>query len=253
MNPPAAPLLRLESVGRRFEDGAVQALHAVSLRADAGETLALTGPSGCGKTTLLSLIGLLDRPDSGRITIDGQDLARVRGPHAFRARMLGFVFQFHHLVPTMTLQENVEAPMLALGVPAALRRGRAAELLHAMALEGRARFLPRDVAGGERQRAAVARALANRPPILLADEPTGSLDSRNGRAVVDLLLAHARTQGALVIVATHNPEVAAALGRRIDLRDGRLVADSSRPSGPTLPCPEPVPDERGPLTVGRGT
>ena len=229
MSHPAVPLLRIESVDRHFDNGDVQALRGVSFTAWAGETLALVGPSGCGKTTLLSLVGLLDRPDAGRITIDGQDLARVRRPHAFRARMLGFVFQFHHLVPTMTLQENVEAPMLALGVPAAQRHRRAAELLQAMSLDGRARFLPRDVAGGERQRAAVARALANRPPIVLADEPTGSLDSRNGQAVVELLVDHARSQGALVIVASHNPEVAGALGRRIELRDGELVADRARP------------------------
>jgi len=222
-----SPLLSVQGVQRRFDDGGVQALHDVSFTAEAGETIALTGPSGCGKTTLLSLIGLLDQPDAGRIVIQGQDLARVRGAHAFRARMLGFVFQFHHLVPTMTLQENVEAPMLALDVPSRQRRVRAGELLHAMALDARARFLPRDVAGGERQRAAVARALANAPPILLADEPTGSLDSRNGRTVVELLVRHARSHGALVIVASHNPEVAAALERRIELRDGQLVADSA--------------------------
>lgn len=224
-------LLQVEAVSRRFTDGDVQALRQVSFTAGAGETIALTGPSGCGKSTLLSLIGLLDRPDAGRIVIGGQDLAGIRHAHAFRARRLGFVFQYHHMVPTMTLQENVEAPMLALGASRAARRTRAAELLHAMALDERAHFLPRNVSGGERQRAAVARALVNRPAIVLADEPTGSLDSRNGRRVVELLIAHSRAEGALILVASHNPEVAAALGRRIALRDGECVADTGAGTG----------------------
>jgi len=220
------PLLQVQAVCRRFADGQVQALHQVSFSACAGETIALTGPSGCGKSTMLSLIGLLDQPDQGRILIAGQDLRTVRHASTFRARRLGFVFQYHHMVSTMTLQENVEAPMLALGVPRAERRSRAAALLHAMGLDERAGFLPRHVSGGERQRAAVARALVNRPAIVLADEPTGSLDSVNGRRVVELLLDHVRAEGALVLVASHNPEVAAALGRRITLRDGECVADS---------------------------
>jgi len=222
----APSLLRVENVGRRFTDGAVQALRAVTFSARAGETIALTGPSGCGKSTLLSLIGLLDQPDEGRLLIDGQDLACIRHGPAFRARHLGFVFQYHHMVSTMTLQENVEAPMLALGVPPPARRQRAAALLQAMKLEHRAGFLPSHVSGGERQRAALARALVNHPRIVLADEPTGSLDSRNGRRVVELLIAHARAEGALIVVASHNPEVAEALERRIALRDGECVADS---------------------------
>ncbi|WP_395702218.1 ABC transporter ATP-binding protein [Aquabacterium sp.] len=230
-----SPLLRVEGVSRRFADGDVQALDGVSFSASAGETLALTGPSGCGKSTLLSLIGLLDQPDRGRILIGGQDLARVRQASAFRARHLGFVFQYHHMVPTMTLQENVEAPMLALGLPRAARRDRAAELLQAVGLAPRAGFLPRHVSGGERQRAAVARALANRPAIVLADEPTGSLDSRNGQRVVELLITQARAEGALVLVASHNPEVAAALQRRIALRDGVCVADDRERLRPAPP------------------
>ena len=229
MNDTMLPLLHVGAVSRRFADGGVQALQRVSFDARAGETIALTGPSGCGKSTLLSLIGLLDQPDEGRITIDGEDLAHIRHAPAFRARQLGFVFQHHHMVPTMTLQENIEAPMLALGVPKAERRQRATELLQAMDLAQRAAFLPSRVSGGERQRAAVARALANRPHIVLADEPTGSLDSHNGQRVVELLLGHARQAGALIIVATHNADVAAALERRISLRDGECVADSGSP------------------------
>ena len=221
MNEPSR--LNVTGLGRSHDHGAVRALCDVSFRADAGETLALTGPSGCGKSTLLSLLGLRDRPDTGRVEVDGQDLATVRRPADFRARHIGFVFQFHHLVPTMTLQENVEAPMIALGEPAARRRARAAALLEAMDLGPRARFLPAHVSGGERQRAAVARALVNRPSIVLADEPTGNLDSANGERVVSLLVAHAREARALLVMATHNPEVAAAMDRRIALRDGRRV------------------------------
>jgi len=218
-----AALLRVIGVGRDYDRGAVPALREVCFSAAAGQTLALTGPSGCGKSTLLSLIGLLDRPDRGRIEVHGQDLSTIRSAHAFRARHVGFVFQFHHMVPSMTLQENVEAPMLALGVPRAERKARAAQLLDAMDLGARANFLPTNVSGGERQRAAVARALVNRPALVLADEPTGNLDSRNGERVIELLVAHARRHKALVLIATHNPEIAAAMDQRIELRDGQQV------------------------------
>ncbi|HRC37039.1 MAG: ABC transporter ATP-binding protein [Rubrivivax sp.] len=218
-----AILLEVSDLGRDYDRGRVRALHEVSFSAQRGQTLALTGPSGCGKSTLLSLIGLLDRPDRGRVQVDGIDLAGVRRGADFRARRVGFVFQFHHMVPTMTLQENVEAPMLALGVPLAQRRARAAQLLDSMGLGARAGFLPTHVSGGERQRAAVARALVNRPALLLADEPTGNLDSRAGEQVIELLVGHARSQQALLLVATHNPDIAAAMDRRIELLDGRRV------------------------------
>jgi len=225
MNDPGrvVPLLRVAGLTRHYERGAVKALEGVSFDGHPGEVLAVTGPSGCGKSTLLSLIGLLDRPTAGRVRIAEEDLSRVSRPSGFRARRIGFVFQFHHLVPTMTLLENVGAPMVALGVPRARRRERARELLERMDLGARAGFLPSRVSGGERQRAAVARALANHPAVILADEPTGNLDSRNGEAVLDLLLTHARDQAALVLLASHSPEVARAADRRIALRDGRLV------------------------------
>ena len=209
-----AILLEVSDLGRDYDRGRVRALHEVSFSAQRGQTLALTGPS---------LIGLLDRPDRGRVQVDGIDLAGVRRGADFRARRVGFVFQFHHMVPTMTLQENVEAPMLALGVPLAQRRARAAQLLDSMGLGARAGFLPTHVSGGERQRAAVARALVNRPALLLADEPTGNLDSRAGEQVIELLVGHARSQQALLLVATHNPDIAAAMDRRIELLDGRRV------------------------------
>jgi putative ABC transport system ATP-binding protein len=216
-------MLEVEQLSRHFDGGAVQALHRVGFTLHAGRTVALTGPSGCGKSTLLSLIGLLDRPTEGCIRVDGQDLQRVRDASAYRARSVGFVFQFHHMVPTMTLLENVAAPMVALGVRRRERLERAGTMLERLGLSSRAGFLPSRVSGGERQRAALARALVNRPPLVLADEPTGNLDSHNGGQVVELLRQHARDHGALVLVATHNPEIADALDARIALRDGRIV------------------------------
>ncbi len=218
-----APLLAVEALVRTYDRGAVTALAGVSFEARSGEVVAVTGPSGCGKSTLLSLIGLLDQPTGGRVLVGGQDLAAVGKPSAFRARQIGFVFQFHHLVPTMTLAENVAAPMVPLGVPRGRRGEGARAMLERMDLAPRADFLPANVSGGERQRAAVARALINRPPVILADEPTGNLDTRNGEMVVDLLMTHARLQGALVLMATHNPEIARLADRRIELRDGRIV------------------------------
>lgn len=218
-------LLVVEGLARHFDGGAVRALEDVSFHAGAGEVVAITGPSGCGKSTLLSLVGLLDRPTGGRVLLAGQDLARVRRPGAFRARHVGFVFQFHHMVPTMTLLENVAAPMVAMGVPRRERGRRAGELLRRVDLAHRMRFLPADVSGGERQRAAVARALANTPTVILADEPTGNLDSKNGARIADLLVEQARSVGALVLLATHNPDVARVADRSLELLDGRLVAD----------------------------
>lgn len=221
------PVLNVTGLARHFEGGAVRALDGVSFSAREGETVAVIGPSGCGKSTLLSLVGLLDRPTAGRIVLAGQDLDAVRRPAAFRATHVGFVFQFHHMVPTMTLLENVAAPLVAVGVPRAERLARAEEMLARVELGHRSGALPTRVSGGERQRAAVARALVGRPPVVLADEPTGNLDSRAGGAVADLLLSHARSLGALVLVATHNPELAQAADRRLHLLDGRLQGDAA--------------------------
>jgi len=216
-------LLDVCGVSRFYEGGRVQALRDISFSAGNGEVVAITGPSGCGKSTLLSLVGLLDRPDSGVITIAGQNLSHVRKPAQFRARNIGFVFQFHHMVPTMTILENVSAPMIALGVPRAERRERAEFMLDQMSLSQRAGFLPSRVSGGERQRAAVARALINRPALILADEPTGNLDSANGNMVVKLLFEHARLNGALILLATHNPDISSSSDRCIELLDGRTI------------------------------
>ncbi|MDZ4675812.1 MAG: ABC transporter ATP-binding protein [Gemmatimonadota bacterium] len=243
-----ASLIRVESICRRYAGG-VEALAGVSFTAGAGEIVAVTGPSGCGKSTLLALLGLLDQPTAGRVIVGGQDLAVIRHPAQFRARTVGFVFQFHHMVPTMTLLENVAAPMIAIGVPRRERQARALGLLEGMGLAARARFLPRHVSGGERQRAAVARALVNRPAIILADEPTGNLDTGNGEVVVELLVRQARDHGALVIMATHNPEVARVADWRLELRDGVVVGhDASPVPHPGTPGP-PIRPRPAPLLI----
>ena len=163
MSEVSPPLLVVDRLTRHYDRGTVKALAGVSFEARAGEVVAVTGPSGCGKSTLLSLVGLLDQPTGGRVYIGGQDLASIRKPSRFRAGSVGFVFQFHHMVPTMTLLENVAAPMIALGVPRPRRGREARDMLNRMDLSSRADFLPADVSGGERQRAAVGRALINRP------------------------------------------------------------------------------------------
>lgn len=216
------PLLCVRDLHMSYDHGRVLALRGVSLSAKAGESVAVMGPSGCGKSTLLSLIGLLDVPDSGRIVVDGQVLAEVRDASAYRARCVGVVFQDHHLIPAMTVQENVEAPMLSLGLPRRERHDRARQLLGQLDLLPRAAALPGEISGGERQRAAVGRALANRPQLLLADEPTGNLDAENGGRVVELFLALAREQGLAILMATHNPEIAARCDRLVRMRDGRI-------------------------------
>jgi putative ABC transport system ATP-binding protein len=220
--------LVVQDLARHYDGGAVAALDGVSFEAAAGEVLALMGPSGCGKSTLLSLIGLLDRPTRGRVVIDGIDLEAIKQPARFRARTIGFVFQFHHLIPTMSLLENVCAPLIALGVPRPERTARAMAMLEQVDLQARAHFLPSRLSGGERQRGAVGRALVTHPRIVLADEPTGNLDSQSGETVVRLLADHAHVQGALVIIATHNPEVSAVADRTLLLRDGKISAIQRR-------------------------
>jgi len=214
--------LTVENLSKTYENGTVNALSGVSFSVAKGEVVAFMGPSGCGKSTLLGILGSLERPSRGRVLLEGRNIFDIRPLHAFRARSVGFVFQFHHLVPAMTLLENVEAPLLPLGNPRKARSERATNLLCETGLGHRLRFLPAHVSGGERQRAAVARALANDPPLVLADEPTGNLDSAAGSCVMDLLLRCARSRGATVLIATHNPAVAGRADRVLRLKDGVL-------------------------------
>ena len=223
-NPVAEPLLRIESVSRQFDEGSVQALRDVSLTIGRGEYLAVMGPSGSGKSTLLNLIGALDRPDRGEIFFDGQSLGRMPDPAHFRARTLGFIFQSFHLIPTLTALENVQIPMFAGPLPAHQRASTAAALLALVGMTHRAGHLPPKLSVGERQRVAIARALANKPTLLLADEPTGNLDSAAGAGVLDLFDKLHQEQGVTLVVITHAREVAARAQRTVWIRDGRLYA-----------------------------
>jgi ABC-type lipoprotein export system ATPase subunit len=217
-------LLQFESVSKSFRRGTeeVVALDDVSFDVDAGELVSLVGRSGSGKSTLLHLAGGLDKPDKGRVLLDGRDLGDLSiGERArMRRRQIGFVFQFFHLIPTLTVRENVELPLLLDG---ARRNGRPTELLERVGLSHRIDHLPTELSGGELQRAAIARALVAKPALLLADEPTGNLDSANGEAVLALLAEEVRESGVALLMVTHDADAAKRAGRCQTLHDGKLV------------------------------
>jgi len=217
------PIVILRRVSKVYPRGVV-ALREVDLEIGRGEFVAIVGPSGSGKSTLLHLVGGLDRPSSGEIRVGGMALNGQKNLTLFRRRTVGFVFQSHHLIPVLTALENVELPMVALRMPQDVRRRRAAHLLARVGLAHRMTHLPGDLSGGESQRVAVARALANDPALLLADEPTGELDSESGRAVVGLL-EELNREGRTVVIVTHNLQVAEAATREVTLRDGSVVGD----------------------------
>ncbi|MCH7478952.1 MAG: ABC transporter ATP-binding protein [SAR324 cluster bacterium] len=224
-------MIRLEGVSRRFRDGAneVSALADVNLEIPAGATVALTGKSGSGKSTLLHLIGGMDWPTAGRITVDGFALHELDDPALTRFRLtrVGFVFQFFHLLPALSLMENLLLPAELAGLRAGAARERARALLREVGLEERSRSYPDRLSGGEQQRVAIARSLMLEPPILLADEPTGNLDSDTGGRVLDLFLRLSRERGATLLVATHSREVGARMARQVELRDGTVQQDST--------------------------
>jgi putative ABC transport system ATP-binding protein len=215
-----------EAVSRAYDDRDV--LHDVTFTIDPGELVALTGPSGSGKTTLLQLIGSLDSPTSGRILVDGVDVSELRRPAIFRRNTVGFVFQLHYLLPTLSVHENVELPMEAAHVPRRERIARARALLAEVGLAERAGAMPSELSGGERQRVAIARALANHPPLVLADEPTGSLDTVASRQVWKQLSEIRTSRGTTVIIASHDPTLAEHANRALRLVDGRLSEDRDR-------------------------
>jgi ABC-type lipoprotein export system ATPase subunit len=203
----------------------VRALDDVTLRIDRGEFLAIMGPSGCGKSTLLNMIGALDQPTSGEVWVAGQNLAELKNVDAFRANTVGFVFQLHNLLPTLNALENVEVPMHGQGWSGSERRARARHWLTLVGMADRAGHLPSQLSGGQRQRVAVARALANEPALILADEPTGSLDSQSGEEIMELLAELNESQHATVIVVTHDRRVAQTTQRIVYMHDGRIVED----------------------------
>ena len=212
----------LEGVSKTFEDGRIGALSNVSLELDAGDFVALTGPSGSGKSTLLNLIGALDRPDSGSIMVGGEEVAQLEDPAEYRAATVGFVFQFHNLIPTLSATENVQIPMIGRGPARREREGRARVLLGEVGLSERVEASPTTLSGGERQRVAIARALANEPRLLLADEPTGALDSETGAQIVRLLLRLRDQHRMTVLLVTNDQSVSQQADRVLRLRDGSL-------------------------------
>ncbi len=203
----------------------VHALQGVDLQVEDGEFIAIVGASGSGKSTLLHLIGGIDRPTSGRVRISDIEITTLSDDELaeLRARKVGFVFQFHNLIPTLTALENVELPMIFTGIKPAERRRRAEELLRSVGLENRLNHTPLQLSGGQQQRVAIARALANKPDVILADEPTGELDSKTGKSVMQTLKNIREEHGTTLVVVTHEREVAAMADRVIRLRDGRVV------------------------------
>jgi putative ABC transport system ATP-binding protein len=213
----------VQEVVKTYEEGRIHALTGATLQVREGEFVAITGPSGCGKSTLLHLIGALDRPDSGCIVVNGTDLAHMRDLSHYRAHHVGMVFQLHNLLPTLSASANVQLPMYEAQLSFWERRAKAQRLLEAVDLGDRANTPPTKLSGGERQRVAIARALANDPPILLADEPTGNLDSKAGQMVLDLLHRIQRERGVTLVLVSHDVQIASAAERIVRMLDGRVV------------------------------
>jgi putative ABC transport system ATP-binding protein len=229
---PAA--LSIRGLVKTFENGRMRALDGVDLEVSAGEFVAVAGPSGCGKSTLLHLIAALDRPDEGSITVHGNDIAEMGNLSRYRAREVGLVFQLDNLLPTLNASENVQVPMFETELRPGARHRWAEELLSLVGLQGKEHSLPSQLSGGERQRVAIARALANNPGILLADEPTGRLDSASGRRILDLLEELRRGRGLTVIVVTHDSDVAARADRIVEMLDGKIM-NGRRPETGSAP------------------
>ena len=216
----------------RIGRGVVTALDRVDIAIREGEFVAIMGPSGCGKSTLLNLLGGLDEPTAGSVLLDGRDFAEFNDEQraTVRRKKMGFIFQRHDLFPVLTARENVEFPMLLDGVPEAERRERAEGLLALVGLAGKGDHLPDELSGGEQQRVGIARALANAPIILLADEPTGNLDSATAAEVVNVLADLTRRRGLTLVVVTHDPDVAAVADRVVQLKDGQLMTGKALPA-----------------------
>jgi putative ABC transport system ATP-binding protein len=219
--------VQVENVEKVYKLGEipVQALKDVSLELQKGEFVAIMGPSGSGKTTLLNLIGVLDKPTKGKIYIDGRDITKLKEKELTRLRRstVGYIFQFYNLIPVLSAFENVELPMLIAGMARKEREERAHHLLEKVGLAGRENHRPDELSGGEQQRVAIVRALANKPSVVLADEPTGDLDSKTGKEVMQALRDLSSNEGATVIVVTHDPMVADMASKIFEMRDGRII------------------------------
>ena len=222
-------MIQIENLGKTFRTEEVEtiALQGINLRIDAGEFVAIMGPSGCGKSTLLNIIGLLDNPSEGSYLLNGQEVARLTEDErtGLRRGTIGFVFQSFNLIDEMTVYENVELPLIYAGVPAKERRERVEALLDRMKMSHRAKHYPQQLSGGQQQRVAIARAVITRPQLILADEPTGNLDSAHGKEVIGLL-AELNREGTTIVMVTHNSHDAASARRVIHLFDGHIVTET---------------------------
>ena len=216
------PAIRTVDLVKRYDGAGITALAGVSIRVERGHFLCIMGPSGSGKSTFLNLVGALDIPTSGEVFLNGRSLSKEENLDAVRAREVGFIFQLHNLIPTLTSIENVEVPMMAVGVKRRERRQRAIELLESVGLAHRLNSIATRLSGGERQRVSIARALANRPTVILADEPTGDVDSKTGDQIMACIQDARKQSGATLVVVTHNPDVARGADRTLHMKDGVL-------------------------------
>lgn len=218
-------IVNIQNLTKTYDKGRTIALNGLNLSIREGVSISITGPSGSGKSTLLNMIGALDIPDEGLVEIAGQDISKIKDLNKFRRETVGFVFQLHNLIPNITTRENVELPMFEMGMNSQQMKEHAQKLLKSVGLENKADKKPNILSGGERQRVAVARALVNNPRIILADEPTGSLDSENGQIIMDLLKYHQKKLGTTLIIVTHDTNIAKQTQLTIKLKDGQITGN----------------------------
>ena len=217
-------IVEIRDLYKSYEDGKIKALNGVNLKIKEGEFVSIIGPSGSGKSTLLNMLGALDMPDSGSITVAGQDLTTSKKLNEFRATSIGFVFQLHNLIPNISVRENIEIPMYTQGLKSGEMKNKALKLLDDVGLKDKADILPNKLSGGERQRVAIARALANDPSIILADEPTGSLDSKTSTKILRQLIDLHEHKNVTLIIVTHDMDVAKLADRVIEVLDGKIIS-----------------------------
>ncbi|MBE6500801.1 MAG: ABC transporter ATP-binding protein [Methanobrevibacter thaueri] len=216
--------VEIKELYKSYENGKIKALNGINLKIENGEFVSIIGPSGSGKSTLLNMLGALDIPDSGNINVAGQDLKSSKKLNEFRAEKIGFIFQLHNLIPNISVVENIEIPMYTQGLSSKEMRNRALKLLDDVGLSDKAKILPNKLSGGERQRVAIARALANEPSIILADEPTGSLDSKTSNKILKLLINLHEDKNVTLIIVTHDMDVAKLADRVIEVLDGEIIS-----------------------------
>jgi len=220
-------IIEIHNLKKSYDKGKIKALNGIDLEIKKGEFVSIIGPSGSGKSTLLNMLGALDTADEGTINVAGVDLTKSRDLSQFRSKEIGFVFQLHNLIPNLTVLENVQIPMLETPLSSEKREERAMELLKSVQLEDKVNQKPTKLSGGQRQRVAIARALVNQPSIVLADEPTGSLDSKTGDIILDLLKDLHKKENVTLVMVTHEPYVANLAERSITVKDGKIIEEKT--------------------------